>query len=93
MATEERVLCFERKVLEELGLFQGLNPEVEKYLPVVTSSAHLRYLNRSEAVNDAVTYESGSRSSLENLETLLSKAAAAAGAASERLLGSEVRPA
>jgi predicted NUDIX family phosphoesterase len=52
MATEERVLCFERKLLEELGVFQGLNLEVERYLPVVTSSARLVYLNRSEAEQD-----------------------------------------
>src|SRR2546422_761697 len=49
MATEERVLCFERKLLDELGVFQGLNLEVEKYLPVVTSSSRLVYLNRSDA--------------------------------------------
>ena len=52
MATEERVLCFERKLLEELGLFQGLSLEVEKYLPVVTAAANLTYLNRSEAELD-----------------------------------------
>ena len=52
MATEERVLCFERKLLEELGVFQGLSLEVEKYLPVVTSSSRLKYLNRTEAEND-----------------------------------------
>ena len=52
MATEERVLCFERKLLEELGMFQGLSLEVEKYLPVLTSSANLVYLNRSEAELD-----------------------------------------
>ena len=52
MPTEERVLCFRRKLLEELGLFQGLNLEVEKYLPVVTSPAQLGYLNRSEAEQD-----------------------------------------
>ena len=52
MATEERVLCFERKLLEELGVFQGLSLDVEKYLPVVTSSARLIYLNRSEAEQD-----------------------------------------
>jgi predicted NUDIX family phosphoesterase len=52
MATEERVLCFERKLLEELGVFQGLSLEIEKYLPVVTSASHLRYLNRSEAEQD-----------------------------------------
>src|SRR5271156_6359550 len=52
MATEERVLCFERKLLEELGLFQGLSLEVEKYLPVFTAASHLVYLNRSAAEQD-----------------------------------------
>jgi predicted NUDIX family phosphoesterase len=52
MATEERVLCFERKLLEELGVFQGLSLEVEKYLPILASSSHLKYLNRSEAELD-----------------------------------------
>lgn len=52
MATEERVLCFERKLLEELGVFQGLSLEVEKYLPVVTSASRLVYLNRSDAEQD-----------------------------------------
>lgn len=52
MATEERVLCFARKLFEELGVFQGLSLEVEKYLPVVTSSANILYLNRSEAEQD-----------------------------------------
>ena len=49
---EERVLCFPRKLLEELGVFQGLSLDVDKYLPVVTSSAQLVYLNRSEAELD-----------------------------------------
>ena len=52
MATEERVLCFERKLYEGLGLFQGLSLEVEKYLPVVTSASNLVYLNRSDAEQD-----------------------------------------
>lgn len=52
MATEERVLCFERRLLEELGVFQGLSLEVEKYLPVLTSTAQLVYLNRSDAEQD-----------------------------------------
>jgi predicted NUDIX family phosphoesterase len=52
MATEERVLCFERKLLEELGVFQGLSLDVAKYLPVVTSTSHLVYLNRSDAEQD-----------------------------------------
>src|SRR6266487_6285159 len=52
MATEERVLCFQRKLLQELGVFQGLSLEIEKYLPVVTSSSHILYLNRSAAEQD-----------------------------------------
>jgi len=52
MATEERVLCFERKLLDELGVFQGLSLDVEKYLSVVTSSSRLAYLNRSDAEHD-----------------------------------------
>jgi predicted NUDIX family phosphoesterase len=52
MATEERVLCFERKLLEDLGVFQGLSLNVEKYLPVVTASKNILYLNRSEAELD-----------------------------------------
>src|SRR5690349_5385106 len=52
MATEEKVLCFERKMLDELGVFQGLSLNVEKYLPALTSSSQLVYLNRSEAELD-----------------------------------------
>jgi predicted NUDIX family phosphoesterase len=52
MATEERVLCFERKLLEELGVFQGLSLEVEKYLTAVTAVSKLIYLNRSDAEQD-----------------------------------------
>ena len=52
MAAEERVLCFERKLFEELGVFQGLSLEVEKYLPIVTAASNLLYLNRSDAEQD-----------------------------------------
>jgi predicted NUDIX family phosphoesterase len=52
MPAEERVLCFERKLFEELGVFQGLSLDVGKYLPVLTSSKNLMYLNRSEAEHD-----------------------------------------
>lgn len=52
MPAEERVLCFERVLLEKLGVFQGINLEVQKYLPVVTAQPKLVYLNRSEAEQD-----------------------------------------
>jgi predicted NUDIX family phosphoesterase len=52
MAAEERVLCFERKLLEATGVFQGLSLDIEKYLPVVTAKANIQYLNRSDAESD-----------------------------------------
>lgn len=52
MATEERVLCFERNLFEKLGVFHGLCLDIGKYLPIVTASANLLYLNRSEAEQD-----------------------------------------
>ena len=52
MPTEERVLCFKRQILEELGVFQGLSLDVGKYLPVVTAPSQITYLNRSEAEYD-----------------------------------------
>ena len=52
MATEERVLCFERNLFEKLGVFQGLSLEVEKFLPVVTATANVCYINRSAAEQD-----------------------------------------
>lgn len=52
MPTEERVLCFQRQLLEELGVFQGLSLDVAKYLPTVTAPSQITYLNRSEAEQD-----------------------------------------
>ncbi len=52
MAAEERVLCFKRELFEKLGVFQGLTLDVDKYLPVVTATANVLYLNRSAAEQD-----------------------------------------
>jgi predicted NUDIX family phosphoesterase len=52
MAAEERVLCFERRLFEQLGVFQGLRLDVEKYLSVVTAPSNLCYVNRSAAEQD-----------------------------------------
>ena len=52
MPTEERVLCFPRQLLEQLGLFQGISLDVAKYLPAVTANQQLTYINRSEAELD-----------------------------------------
>jgi len=52
MAAEERVLCFERTLFEKLGVFQGITLDVDKYLPVMTATSNVSYLNRSEAEQD-----------------------------------------
>jgi len=52
MSAEEKVLCFERKLLDELGPFQGLSLEVDRYRPVLTDPANLVYRMRSEAETD-----------------------------------------
>jgi predicted NUDIX family phosphoesterase len=52
MPTEERVLCFERNLFEELGVFQGISLDTEKYLPIITSTEKVLYLNRSDAELD-----------------------------------------
>ncbi len=39
-------------MLEDLGVFQGISLEVERYLPKITSASQLVYLNRSEAEQD-----------------------------------------
>jgi predicted NUDIX family phosphoesterase len=52
MPTEERVLCFERRLLDELGAFHGLSFDVAKYLQPVTAPANLTYRLRREAEQD-----------------------------------------
>ncbi len=52
MPAEERVLCFERNLFEELGVFQGINLDAEKYLSILTDSKNLTYKYRSQAEND-----------------------------------------
>ena len=45
-------MCFERRLLDEIGAFQGLAFDVDKYLGVVTSPSNLTYRNRREAEQD-----------------------------------------
>ena len=52
MRTEEKVLCFKRNLFDQIGVFQGINLDVGKYLPVVTARANVRYLNRERAELD-----------------------------------------
>lgn len=52
MAADENVLCFERKLLDEAGVFQGLSLDIDKYLAIFTAPANLTYRPRKEAEQD-----------------------------------------
>ena len=48
----EEVLVIPTRVLHEAGLFQGLKPRAEHYLPRLLDPAQLRYLPRGQAEDD-----------------------------------------
>src|SRR5438552_18741475 len=48
----EWVLVVPTAVFHRAGLFQGFNPEVERYLPRLLDPAHLRFLPRPAAESD-----------------------------------------
>ena len=50
--TEEMVLVVRRALLEKLGMFHGLNFEVEKYLPALLSRENNFFMQRSLAESD-----------------------------------------
>lgn len=47
--SEERVLCLNREVLEEAGMFQGMSLDVNRYLRLLDNPKNLSFLPRSEA--------------------------------------------
>ncbi|MBV9128222.1 MAG: hypothetical protein JO117_09065 [Verrucomicrobia bacterium] len=49
---EEMVLCVRRQLFDELGSFQGLNFEVERYLPAFLARKNNGFLPRAQAEND-----------------------------------------
>ncbi len=49
---DERVLCFRSGLLDELGRFQGLSTDVERYFPTVVSDPHCAFVRRGDAEND-----------------------------------------
>lgn len=49
---EEMILVVRRTLLEKLGMFQGLNFEVEKYLPALLSRENNFFMERSKAETD-----------------------------------------
>ena len=52
MAPQEHVLVFERKLLDELGPFQGLAFEVRPYLRAIFQPGALRFIPRGDAENN-----------------------------------------
>ena len=52
MAEEEQVLVFERKMLEQMGMFQGLKFDVDNYLRKLFVPGVLRFMSRSQAEAD-----------------------------------------
>jgi len=52
MAQEEHILVVERKVLEQVGMFQGLAFDVERYLGKIFVQGVPRFMPRSQAEKD-----------------------------------------
>jgi len=52
MAKEEQVLVVERKVLEQIGMFQGVMLDVGRYQPKLFSPGTLSFISRSKAETD-----------------------------------------
>jgi predicted NUDIX family phosphoesterase len=52
MAKEEQILVIERKVVEEVGMFQGLTFDVERYLSKIFVPGVPRFMPRSKAEVD-----------------------------------------
>ncbi len=52
MAQEEQILVIERKVLERIGMFQGLEFDVERYLAKIFVQGVPRFMPRSQMEKD-----------------------------------------
>lgn len=52
MAQEEQVLVVERNVVEQVGPFQGVMPEVERYIPALFAPGAGKFLPRGPAEQD-----------------------------------------
>ena len=52
MGEIEKVLVIERRVLEELGLFQGISKDVERYLPKLWDAKGASFMARNQAENN-----------------------------------------
>ena len=52
MGKIEKVLVIERRVLEELGVFQGISRDVERYLPRLWDAKGASFMPRNQAENN-----------------------------------------
>jgi predicted NUDIX family phosphoesterase len=52
MAAEEQILVIETKIFEELGVFHGLQFDVQRYLDKIFQPGVTRYVSRSKAETD-----------------------------------------
>jgi predicted NUDIX family phosphoesterase len=46
---DENVLVFSRSLFEQLGVFQGFNPDVNRYLPVILKKKNNSFMPRAQA--------------------------------------------
>ena len=49
---EELVLCFPRALFDDIGAFQGIQSELDAYIPRILEPQHTRFIPRSQAEND-----------------------------------------
>ena len=47
--TDENVLVFPRSLFEKLGVFQGFNPEANRYLPAILEPSNNHFMPRAQA--------------------------------------------
>ena len=52
MPLEEQVLVFEQKILEQVGIFHGLEFDIDRYLREIFAQGVLRFMPRSKAEED-----------------------------------------
>ncbi len=49
---KEKVLCFQRSLFEQVGAFQGMSLEIEKYMAALTNRSNVVYVDRDKAERD-----------------------------------------
>ena len=49
VVADEKVLVFPRSVFEQLGVFQGFSPDVDRYLPTILDPRNNSFLSRAQA--------------------------------------------